>query len=69
MSEYPQPWHQLDPVEWLAKEAEIHRDIAAARKRGDRQLVGGLLYQLPAPSLPEWLESPAATRETHTNAG
>lgn len=68
MSEYPHPWHDLDPADWPAKEEENRRALHAARERGDRRHVRRLLYQIHPPLVPEWLTSPADTGEEEPEA-
>jgi hypothetical protein len=52
VSEYPQPWHRLDPAEWPATERRI-RNVISAVESGrlplPKNLVGTLRFMLPAP--------------------
>jgi hypothetical protein len=52
VSEYPKPWHNLDPADWPSAERRIHKVISSVetgKLRMPKKVLESLRMQLPTP--------------------
>ncbi len=55
MSEYPEPWHHIDPEQWAMVERCLRKAIHKAKRRGDLKTARSFMYRAIAPPLPDYL--------------